>query len=302
MTAAVFVGGSAPAPPVRNQRRRDHRTHRTAASPRPAAAATATHHHHHHHHQRRQLLLPHRHHHQRRQLLLHPRRRLVGDRAIVMPAEAPTLLVDDHRTLVYATARGEHRGGHAEPLDAVDSALRGSNNATNIIVVGSCGNRTARLCAPACQGGGGAHRRQRPLPLHRRRRQPRGALGERAAALPPHPAAEGENAARPRSTAKSREAAVGGAGVAPPPSPRRVMRCSASRAPRSAATACCTCCRAACALPHGPQQRATRCPRHLTIPAAPPPRPVSDARATDFCTRWSSRGARRTTTTASGAT
>ena len=114
-----------------------------------------------------------------------------------MPAEAPTLLADDHRTPVYATARGEHQGGHAEPLDAVDSALRGSNNATNIIVVGSCGNRTARLCAPACQGGGGAHRRQRPLPLHRRRRQPHGALGERAAApLPPHPVAEGENAAR----------------------------------------------------------------------------------------------------------
>ena len=73
-----------------------------------------------------------------------------------MPAEAPTLLVDDHRTLVYATARGEHQGGHAEPLDAVDSALRGSNNTTIIIVVGSGGSRTARLCALACQGGDGA--------------------------------------------------------------------------------------------------------------------------------------------------
>ena len=82
-------------------------------------------------------------------LFMHPRRRLAGDCAIVMPAEAPTLLVDDHRTLVYATARGEHQGGHAEPLDAVDSALRGSNNTTIIAAVGSSGNRTARLGALA---------------------------------------------------------------------------------------------------------------------------------------------------------
>ena len=262
----------------------------TAAKPRPAAAAATHHRHHHHHHQRRQLLLPHRHHHQRRQLLLHPRRRLVGDRAIVMPAEAPMLLADDHRTPVYATARGEHQGGHAEPLDAVDSALRGSNNATNIIVVGSCGNRTARLCAPACQGGGGAHRRQRPLPLHRRRRQPCGALGERAAALPPHPAAEGENAARPRSTAKSREAAVGGAGVAPPPSPRRVMRCGACRpgAARLLPARCHAPLPPRRALPPPPPQRARRCARetspalptrHLTTRTATPSAPRESLRA-----------------------
>ena len=134
--------------------------------------------------------------------------RLVGDCASVMPAEAPTLLVDDHRTLVYATARGE-QGGHAEPLDAVDSALRGYNNTTIITVVGSSGNRTARLCAPACQGGDGAHRWQRPLLVHRLRRQPRGALGERAAAFPPHPVAEGENAARSRSAARSRPPPLG---------------------------------------------------------------------------------------------
>ena len=105
-------------------------------------------------------------------------------------------------------------------------------------------------------------------------------------------------AAPPRECAllRRRVRALPAARVAALPIPR------ASRAPRSAATACFTCYRAACALPHGPQQRATRCPRHLTIPAAPPPRPVSDARATDFCTRWSSRGARHTTTTASGAT
>ena len=56
---------------------------------------------------------------------------------------------------MYAIVRGVYQGGHSELLDAVDSALRGSNNTTTIIVAGSGGSRTARLCALACQGGDG---------------------------------------------------------------------------------------------------------------------------------------------------
>ena len=93
----------------------------------------------------------------------HHHQHLVGDCAVVIPA--PTLPADDQRTLVYAIVRvdvqrtlvyaivhGEHQGEHAELLDAVDSALRGSNNTTISIAVGSDGNRTVRLCALACQG------------------------------------------------------------------------------------------------------------------------------------------------------